>query len=215
MFEDAGYQETIQPIDAAKWCMTVLNTKRRRLSWRKHYHLHLQRGDGVHLLGLVPRYPLQKSPSSGQEGSRGERGRETKVWRSKGPSPSEGFKGASRGLRGFERGFKEASRGLHLRKTSRELQGGFKGLEAFPRWRKLREAWRWLEEAWRRLQGGFTFGRLQEGLAFRRWRGLWRGLKGAWKGFKEAWREVERGCLHRWSGLRGRLGALHQRFGHV
>ena len=52
--------------------------------------------------GLVPRYPLQKPPSRGLEGSGGEGGGGR---RSKGASPSEGFKGASRGLEG---GFKGA-----------------------------------------------------------------------------------------------------------
>ena len=50
--------------------------------------------------GLVPRYPLQKPPSRGLEGSGGEEG---------GGRRSEG------------------RRGLHLRKASRGLQGGFKG----------------------------------------------------------------------------------------
>ena len=57
-------------------------------------------------MGLVPRYPLQKPPSRGLEGSGGEGGRRS-----------------------------EGRRGLHLRKASRGLQGGFKGasrgLEAF------------------------------------------------------------------------------------
>ena len=50
--------------------------------------------------GLVPRYPLQKPPSRGLEGSGGEGG---------GGRRSEG------------------RRGLHLRKASRGLQGGLKG----------------------------------------------------------------------------------------
>ena len=52
-------------------------------------------------LGLVPRYPLQKPPSRGLEGSGGE--------------------GGGGGRRS------EGRRGLHLRKASRGLEGGFKG----------------------------------------------------------------------------------------
>ena len=52
--------------------------------------------------GLVPRYPLQKPPSRGLEGSGGE--------------------GGGGGGRRFE-----GRRGLHVRKASRGLQGGFKG----------------------------------------------------------------------------------------
>ena len=82
----------------------------------------------------------------------------TKVWRSKGASPSEGFKGASRGLqgglkgaspwrgRGLQWGFKGACRGLQAFSVEggfegawRGLEGGFiRGLEAF----SLKEAWR-------------------------------------------------------------------------
>ena len=52
-------------------------------------------------MGLVPRYPLQKPPSRGLEGSGGE--------------------GGGGGRRS------EGRRGLHLRKASRGLEGGFKG----------------------------------------------------------------------------------------
>ena len=65
--------------------------------------------------GLVPRYPLQKPPSRGLEGSGGEGGggrrsrRRLHLRRSKEASPSEGFKGASRGLEGgFQGGLKGA-----------------------------------------------------------------------------------------------------------
>ena len=70
--------------------------------------------------GLVPRYPLQKPPSRGLEGSGGEGG---------GGRRSEGRRGlhlrkASRGLQG---GLKGASRGLEGGFTFGRLQGGLKG----------------------------------------------------------------------------------------
>ena len=57
-------------------------------------------GSDFDVVGLVPRYPVQKPPSRGLEGSGGE---------GRGGRRSEG------------------RRGLHLRKASRGLQGGFKG----------------------------------------------------------------------------------------
>ena len=71
--------------------------------------------------GLVPRYPLQKPPSRGLEGSGGEGGGGDEGLKVEGGFTfgrlQGGLKGASRGLEG---GFKGASRGLHL-------EGGFKG----------------------------------------------------------------------------------------
>ena len=76
-----------------------------------------------------------------------------------GASPSEGFKGAWRGLQGFK--------------------GAWRRLEAFRRWRELRGGLKGgLKGASRGLEGGFTFGgRLQGGL-----KGASRGLQGGLKG---------------------------------
>ena len=90
---------------------------------------------GLHVAGLVPRYPLQKLPSKGLEGPGGEGEREARR--------------------------SEGRRELHLWKASRGLQGGLKG---------------GFKEASRGLEGGFTFGRLQEGL-----KGASRGLEGGLK----------------------------------
>ena len=89
-------------------------------------------------MGLVPRYPLQKPPSRGLEGSGGEMG----------------------GGRRFE-----GRRGLHLRKASRGLEG-------------FKAASRGLQGGLKKLEGCFTFGRLQGGLKEAS-RGLHGGFKGA------------------------------------
>ena len=198
-----------------------------------------------HAKGLVPRYPLQKPPSRGLEGSGGEGGGGgTKVWRSKGASPSEGFKaskGLEGGLRGLQGGLKGASRGLQggftfgregFKGAWKGLQGGFKGA-----WRGLKpsegeggfERLEGVKGAWRGLQGGFTFGRLQRGLKVAL-RGLQGGLKGAWSLPKvkgASWRGLEEASKGLEGGLKGAAfsaeagfedackGALHQRFGHV
>ena len=76
--------------------------------------------------GLVPRYPLQKPPSRGLEGSGGEGGVDEGLKVEGGFTFGRlqgGFKGASRGLEG----------GLHLQKASRGLEGGFKVEGGFER----------------------------------------------------------------------------------
>ena len=129
---------------------------------RTCYHVLRQRTLDSRGSGLVPRYPLQKPPSKGLEGSGGEGEGRTKVWRSKKASPSEGFKGAWKGL--------------HLRKGG--LEGGFKGAWSLQGWRGLRGGLKGFKEGLKGAWKGFTFGRLQGGLkgasrgleAFRRWR---------------------------------------------
>ena len=107
--------------------------------------------------GLVPRYPLQKPPSRGLEGSGGRGGGDEGLKVEEGFTFGRlqgGFKGASRGLhlrkasRGLEGGFKGASRALEGGLKPSEGEGGFEGLEGG------------LKGASRGLEGGFTFGRL-------------------------------------------------------
>ena len=73
-------------------------------------------------MGLVPRYPLQKPPSRGLEGSGGEGGGGDEGLKVEGHFTfGRGLKGASRGVsRGLEGGFS-------LKGASRGLEGGFKG----------------------------------------------------------------------------------------
>ena len=111
----------------------------------------------------------------------------TKVWRSKGASPSESFKGEKRRLQG---GFKRASKGFTLKGALRGLEGSFKGLKPSALKGRCKGAWRGLhlQKAWRGLEGGFIFRRLEGGF-----KGASRGLEA----FKGAW------SLQRWRGLRG------------
>ena len=103
-----------------------------------------------------------------------------------------GFKGLeARGRRGRR---SEDRRGLHLRKASRELQRGLKGLEG---------ASRGLERGDKK---GFTFGRLQGGLkgasrgVHLRKGGLEAGSKGASRGLQD---EGEEGFEKLEGGLKG------------
>ena len=169
--------------------------------------------------GTPFRSPLQGSLKG--LGARRERG--TKVWRSKGASPSEGFKGASRklegGLKGASRGlegdFKETSRGLQggferlegsLKGASRGLEGGFKGASLSE---DFKTAWRGLKV---RLQGG-----LEGGLeAFRRWKRLWKGLKGLEEASKGLEGDLKGAAFSAEAGFEDACKeALYQRFAHM
>ena len=78
--------------------------------------------------GLVPRYPLQKPPSRGLEGSGGQGGGGDEGLKVEGGFTFGRLQGSFKGAwKGASRGLKGASRGLHLRKASKGLEGGFKG----------------------------------------------------------------------------------------